>query len=226
MKNNRSLQDMVYQVILKWIMELKLKPGSKIYIEDLAATLDVSRTPVREVLQRLKTEGFVKFIPYVGAVVTQISEKGIEDDYEIRLSLETLAGEKAMNLSKEKDIAEIKKVIDKSKEFTQKNNSRKISEYNQKFHYEIYRRCNNQQLQVFLDNIYKKITRYMNILSSEEKLALSAYEDHLKIFNCFKSRYSIGYREALKAHFAFSKSNLLGILNKKHTEYLIRENQS
>jgi len=218
--NNKPLPDSLHQIIRKLIVDLNLKPGERINIEELTSTLGVSRTPVREVLQRLKTEGFVRLIPNVGPVVAELSIKNIEDTYAIRFSLEILAAEQAMELATAKDILRLEEILKKSKSFTRKKDSKRISEYNIKFHQMIYERCNNEQLKAILDNIYTKIKRYMNILSHEDILTAYAYDHHDKLLSCFKNHDTARFQEILKEHLEFSKSNLIRVLSQKYPEYL------
>lgn len=67
-----------------------LVPGSKVGIEELAAGLAISSTPVREALKQLQTEGLVQIVPRVGVYVRQIPAQEVREVYAIKESLEFL----------------------------------------------------------------------------------------------------------------------------------------
>lgn len=217
---NKTLQDNLYDNIRKLIIELELKPGERINIEDIASKLGVSRTPVREVLQRLKTEGLIKFIPRIGPVVVEISQKEIKDAYVIRLSLEKLAVDQAIKFITQKDISNLERILAKTHEMLHKQNSRKVAELNKKFHFETYRISQNPLLEKYLEDVYVKIERYMNILSREDKFVMYATEHHEMIYNYLKEKDCKGVQAAIKEHLDFSCSNLISILNNKYYTWL------
>jgi DNA-binding GntR family transcriptional regulator len=97
-----TLVDRVHQRIWDWIQTDRLKPGDWLRIQDLARTLDVSDTPVREALIRLQQNGLVDTIPHVGTRVRRFTRQDIEELFDLREALECYALQGgAANLSKE-----------------------------------------------------------------------------------------------------------------------------
>ena len=86
-----SLEEKVYHSLEQQILSGKFKAGEALTEVKLAKSLGVSRTPVREALQRLGREGLIRLVPNKGAVVVGISEKDLIDIYKIRMRLEGLA---------------------------------------------------------------------------------------------------------------------------------------
>lgn len=80
-----------YHTIRKLLVEFKLKPEERINEVQLAKTLGVSRTPVREALNRLASEGFVSLTPNRGFFVRSLSTEGMIDLYELRSVIECAA---------------------------------------------------------------------------------------------------------------------------------------
>ncbi|CAM5575016.1 hypothetical protein ATER59S_04964 [Aquamicrobium terrae] len=80
-----------YNTIRKLLVEFRLKPGERINEVKLATNLGVSRTPVREALNRLASEGFVSLTPNRGFFVRSLSTEGLLDLYELRGILECAA---------------------------------------------------------------------------------------------------------------------------------------
>ena len=82
-----SLEEKVYLSLEEQIISQKLRPGESVAEMKLSRELGVSRTPVREALQRLDREGLIKLIPNKGAVVLGISEQDLIDIYKIRMNI-------------------------------------------------------------------------------------------------------------------------------------------
>ncbi|RWX81292.1 GntR family transcriptional regulator [Neorhizobium lilium] len=80
-----------YNTIRKLLVEFKLKPEERINEVHLAKTLGVSRTPIREALNRLASEGFVSLTPNRGFFVRSLSTEGLLDLYELRSIIECAA---------------------------------------------------------------------------------------------------------------------------------------
>lgn len=75
----RSLVDQVYSLILNKIQNRELLPGDRLNIEELARDFGVSRTPVRETINRLIQEGFVEQKHNVGPSIVQLSDEQAQD---------------------------------------------------------------------------------------------------------------------------------------------------
>lgn len=80
-----------YNTIRKLLVEFKLKPGERINEVQLSRSLGVSRTPIREALNRLASEGFVSLTPNRGFFVRSLSTEGLLDLYEFRSIIECAA---------------------------------------------------------------------------------------------------------------------------------------
>jgi len=84
----RSVVDQVHAELLERIVAGELAPGSRLRQEALADELGVSRTPLREALARLVSEGLVEFVPNRGATVTRRDFTDMEEAWRARLVIE------------------------------------------------------------------------------------------------------------------------------------------
>ena len=80
-----------YGEIRDRILSGRLLPGARLVEVDLAAELDVSRTPIREALRRLYAEGLIEMLPNRGATVRSWTDGELHDIYQSRAELESLA---------------------------------------------------------------------------------------------------------------------------------------
>ncbi|MEZ4671421.1 MAG: GntR family transcriptional regulator [Anaerolineae bacterium] len=88
---NRPLRERVLDALRDAIISGELKPGQDLVETELAASLGVSRAPLREALQILSSEGLVETIPYTGTTVKRLTRTDIEELYSLRSVLETFA---------------------------------------------------------------------------------------------------------------------------------------
>jgi DNA-binding GntR family transcriptional regulator len=89
------------------ILENHLQPGERLIQNELAEKLGVSRTPVREALQELASEGLVRLLPYKGAVVAEISLSDLEELYALRTALEGYSAYLAAQIITDKQLEEL-----------------------------------------------------------------------------------------------------------------------
>ncbi|MCD0452931.1 GntR family transcriptional regulator [Actinocorallia sp. API 0066] len=93
--NGELLVDTVYHRLTERIFSGELPPGTPLSVPALAAELDVSRSPVRESVQRLIYDGIAVHTPYAGAKVAVIDEESIFDVMQVREVLDGLAAREA-----------------------------------------------------------------------------------------------------------------------------------
>src|SRR5262245_35638355 len=86
-----NLTDRVYRAIKDRLLSQEIEVGSRLREDDLAAQLGVSRTPIREALMRLAQEGLVEIAPRSGTHVCTFTPDDIEQIFDLRIALESLA---------------------------------------------------------------------------------------------------------------------------------------
>jgi DNA-binding GntR family transcriptional regulator len=90
-RGHRTLAEKAFETLHTAIVTGQLRPGVRLPIEDLADVLEMSPMPIREAVRRLDADGLVENIPHRGARVTALSLTDLEEVYEARLALESLA---------------------------------------------------------------------------------------------------------------------------------------
>lgn len=96
-----------YHQIRRWIVEGRLRPDERLVEQRLAEDLQLSRTPVREALRMLQSEGLVRFEPNRGARVRSLTVNDIADLYELRGRLEAMAAELAATRATPEELARL-----------------------------------------------------------------------------------------------------------------------
>ncbi|MBP7141229.1 MAG: GntR family transcriptional regulator [Opitutaceae bacterium] len=112
--------DVAYDYIRRKILGGDFPPGYALMTEALAEEIQVSRTPVRDALYKLKAEGLVSISPRLGASVKKMDLKEYREMCELRLALEGHSAALAAVNASQADLREIKYALDAMKELTAK----------------------------------------------------------------------------------------------------------
>ena len=92
---SKSSGEAAYDALLASIRDGRFAPGDRLREEEVGEQLGLSRTPVREALRRLETDGIVEHRPRIGAVIRELSQREVVELYEMRVVLERTAAELA-----------------------------------------------------------------------------------------------------------------------------------
>lgn len=108
----RPLAVRVYESVRDQIVSGQIAPNTQLVQEQLAESLGVSRTPVRDALNRLAHEGMVTWIPGTGYLVNDLTDQDVKDVYQVRQSLESLAVRLAAGRHSRAQIAALRSMAD------------------------------------------------------------------------------------------------------------------
>jgi len=186
-KNHELLSQKVYRIIKRDIIQGKLVSDTRLYEEKIAEQMNISRTPVREALRLLSAEGFVKLIPNIGIVVNQISPQDLLDVLNIRLQLEIYAIILAAQKITERDIENLKIIIQQMKESLAAKDALTFSNLNLKYHKSIIKISDNKKLIEICDNLHQQSEHWIKALGVQERLEESMQE-HIDIYSSLKAR--------------------------------------
>ncbi|MBO5007049.1 MAG: GntR family transcriptional regulator, partial [Clostridia bacterium] len=172
-----TLEEKVYNILEDQILSQKLRAGDSVTEMKLSKELGVSRTPVREALQRLDREGLIKLRPNKGAVVVGISERDLIDIYKIRMRLEGLAARIAAENADETLIRRLSDNIELTEFYMSKGNIEKLKDLDSDFHDIIYGYCQSRILGKTLSELHRYIVCYRKLsLSVKGRLERSLAE--------------------------------------------------
>ncbi len=143
---NRTLREQVADHLRREIMEGRLAPGAELGEVSLAASLNVSRGPVREALGQLAAEKLVTIVPRKGAVVRRLTRQEFLDAYQVREALESMAIRLAVPRLSDAERAELHAMCSEMDAATRDGDSERFFEINQGFHDLLVRASGNQML--------------------------------------------------------------------------------
>lgn len=158
----KPLREKIASSIRDSIIEGKIKPGERLLEPVVAKYLGVSRTPLREAFLQLESEGFLKFNPRKGALVTETSLKDAEETYQIKGTLEALAAKLATHHFTEDEIGEIHQLNEKMRliSLSKDKDYKMFLELNSIFHQKIYEKCGNDKLIKMIQTLRNQTLRY------------------------------------------------------------------
>ena len=185
MIKNTSLADQVFEQLEKGIILGDYKQGDIVTEKELAEGLGVSRTPVREALNRLEHDNMVEETGK-GTKIIGISEKDILTIYKLREQLDGLCASEAAENITDDELKQLEDIVDYADFCVTKQDADKIRECDNNFHEILYRSSKNPVLYNILIPLHKKAAKYRWLtISDPSRAALSAAE-HRQIIEAMK----------------------------------------
>lgn len=106
------------------ILDGAFSQGEQLNEVELAASLGISRAPLREALQRLASEGLIRLISHRGAFIPEFSEEEIDHLYELREALETMGARLAVRRASDQEIAQVRELLKDTGNLLEKEGAR------------------------------------------------------------------------------------------------------
>lgn len=194
------LRDVVKNTLRSAILRGDLKPGERLMEIHLAKQLGVSRTPVREAIRLLESEGLAITVPRRGAHVAKMTEKDLFDVLEIRDALDELAVKDACLRMTKEDFKELSQAFLDFKKTCTTGDVRLIAQADEDFHSVIYRSSKNPKLVEIVENLKEQMYRfrYEYLRGIEDFSFLIA--EHEAILNGLSERNESAVRDEMHKH--------------------------
>jgi DNA-binding GntR family transcriptional regulator len=204
-----KLQENLENMILTGV----IKPRERLVETDLSQRLNVSRYWIRDALKILEAKGLIQIIPYKGAIVADLGEKEIEDNFAIRVTLERLAIRLALQHIKASDIRVLRSLARQFENFFKGNNIQEMININTKFHDYIFELSDNRPLIQLIVDLRTRlhIIRYAS-WSSPEVLG-RIVEEHQQYIKALQEKDLETLDRLSEKHISYSKDFYLAQLN-------------
>lgn len=148
--------DVMYQALFDAITEHRLLPGAKLREDELAEAFEVSRTPIREVLQKLNHVGMVDVHPNRGAFVAKPSVKRARDSFEARIILESGIFKRVSEKITPKHLRQLREIIDLEEHSFKTGDRSAIIRYTGEFHIALCNVLGNDELNRMLKELVSR----------------------------------------------------------------------
>lgn len=154
MKREADLKDKVHDYLVHLILEGSLKPGDKVPELRIANIFGISRTPVREAMRQLYSNGVLEYRPNCNPTVANWDDEKIAQLEDVRVVLENLAAKLAIEYGGNKDFETMRKISEKCYQAGLENDIVGLLMADGEFHNEMARISRNQQLMKFMEEIH------------------------------------------------------------------------
>lgn len=216
---HRNLYREVADRIRDLIEHGELTPGERISEKQLCESFGVSRTPLREALKVLASEGLVELLPNRGARVMRLTLKMVKDTYDLMGALEGLSGELACQQISD---AGIKEICALHEQMLVHYHSRELQEYfavNQQIHESILAASNNEVLQEMYNNLSQRVKRVRYSKQMTDSFWRKAVEDHENMIAALKQRDGRQLGQILRDHLCnkLEVASLAGVVEDEAT---------
>ncbi len=167
----------IYLALRERILSNDIEPGTRLVLRDVGNQYQASDIPVREALRMLERDGLVETAPYVGARVTTLTAKEVEETYFIRSHLESIATGLAADRINENELAELDVLMAKMDAAVEAQDGPAFSDLNREFHRTIIASCGNDMLRELAMDIWQHHSGFQRVFRRvPDRLAISQRE--------------------------------------------------
>ena len=197
---NNSLPEKIFRAIRDRIVYMEYPPGKLIPEKELCAEFKISRTPLREAIQKLKEMKLVTVIPRYGTYVSSVDINEIRSAFEVKIKLEGLAGEVAARRITADKLGELQSLIEKADALLKGDGQRHLIEIDSQFHEIIYQAAQNPILREMLENLHSRCARLWNSALSNVIPIAMIISQLKEIYSSLEERDSAKARQLMENH--------------------------
>jgi DNA-binding GntR family transcriptional regulator len=198
--HSQNLHESTFQKLRSLLVEGKIAPGSKLNERELAESLNVSRTPIREAIRRLAADGLVELIANRGAIAVELSLEDVIHTFDVIADLEGFSGELAANNISAATLSELEAL---QYEMLASYARRDLSSYyklNLRIHHLINQAANNPVLSRLFSQVNARIEA-LRFRSNQDGVKWEkAVEEHQEMLEALKARDSKRMRKIMMQH--------------------------
>ena len=177
-----------YENLRYRIITQQLAPGEQLKDKEIMEHYGIGRTPLREVFLELQNEGLIKRVPRSGTWVAPMDLHFLKQVTEIRVGLESIAGEYAAERITNEQLGELELILDKVSaiEIDDNSNHEELLTYESAFHDVIYASTGNPHLEKLLHNYQSVGARFWHYLVFSREQMAEQFESHRQMFAALK----------------------------------------
>ncbi len=218
MKNDREsqkppdLKNWAYERIKRKVLNLEINAGDQLRIETLAEEMGISRTPIREALLKLESEGMVRAASRVGFFVQSITRRDLEELFELREILESYAAEKAAAQVDNQNIEHLKELQERAAKAIELGKRFEFMDMEVEIHGLILRKARNERLAKMIDSIGDLIQRERILSLKSDANIRESHKEHGQIIEALAEKDAALAGKAMRSHILAVKERILTFL--------------
>jgi DNA-binding GntR family transcriptional regulator len=202
----RYLHDEVADRLRQLILDGELEPRSRVNELELAERFGISRTPLREAIKILATEGLLELLPNRGARVASISDKELEDVLEVIAGLEGVAAEAACHRMTDAEIAALEAKNDAMVAAWKRRDEPAYFRLNKEIHDTLMLASGNATLAGTYATLAGRIQRARYSVHKTDEQWARAIAEHVEMIELLKKRDALALADLLRRHIRGKKA--------------------
>lgn len=208
-----SLTARVYQELRQALMEGRFRPGHRFKIRQLAQTMGVSETPIREALMQLVRERVLDMQAARSIAVARLTSRQYQELRAIRLLLEGCAAEQAASRITDAEISRLRTFHDTLAAAERDGEWRKAVEANWHFHHTIYQAAEMPELLAMIETIWLRNGPLLNMLYPRAVPTYRGRHQHLNVIDGLAARDPRAVKRAIRADLLEGGARLIELLD-------------
>ncbi|GBG07306.1 GntR family transcriptional regulator [Paenibacillus agaridevorans] len=208
-----SAKERAFSQIQRWIIDGTLQPGEKLIDAELADSLGVSRTPIREAFQLLEVQGLVSMHPGKETKVTEIEKDDILKMYSTMAALQALAAENTAKIIVPEQIEQLRSINLEFESAIKSGQAYQAMETDEQFHNLVVELSDNPYVASFSASLQIHIRRFKYVFLKQSVTATQAsVHEHSSIIEAFEKNDSERAQAMMKQNFIRPMQELHEIL--------------
>lgn len=204
-----KLTDWVLDELRTAIIDLRLQPGEALREANLAESLGVSKTPVREALARLESEGLVETASFKGAVVSGYTRRDLIEIYELRELVETWAVREAAGSMGPDERERLDALMATSERLRERGRTAALEQVVDEFDAFLFEQVTNRRISALIDNMRAHLTRIGRLTAEIPGRLVKSVDEHVLIAQALRRGDAAAAEAALRAHIASVRDDQL-----------------
>jgi DNA-binding GntR family transcriptional regulator len=186
--NIKSLKEQVYDYLREQLRSGDILPGTAINLDETSRKLGVSRTPLRDALLQLESEGFVTIYPRRGVIVNVLSLQDIKDYYQIIGALESAAVLQAFDRIGQKEIRDMEELAKGMQKAIEADDFDLYYEKNLALHDAYLALCGNENLVRIVRTLKKRLYDFPRQKGFVKEWEMASIAEHTELLRLLKQR--------------------------------------
>jgi len=212
---SRGLVEHAYRLIRQRIQDNVYPPGYRALEREFADDLQISRTPVREALQRLQADGLVEIIPRHGARILPVSPDDMREIYQMLMALEPMAAEMVARRALSPE--DLQPMVDASNDMTTALRSDDLDAWaraDDRFHRYLIELSGNRLLVETVQRFWDKAHRARMVTMRLRPKPANSTREHIAIVDAIRAGDAVLAASLFRAHRERGSNELMSILQK------------
>ena len=197
---NPGKSEQIYESLRRAIVRLEMPPGAPVSEKDICTSFEVSRTPVREALQRLAEEDLVEILPHSGTWVSRISFALAEEGFVLRRALEVESVRKASERIGEAELRQLDELIGRMRQVLREDRLDDYLEVDDAFHAAIARISGYPRIWKFIGLAKVHLDRMRQLSAPVPGHLAEVTEQHAAIVQALARRNALQAELAMRIH--------------------------